>query len=134
VLIIGGGPAGATIGLLLARAGWSTAIIEKKMFPRRKVCGEFISATNLPLLQKMGVADFYITHSGPPVRRVGLFAANHVITAAMPSVECVQGKWGRALSREHLDSLLLNKAKRAGVIIYQPWNAWDLQDHKKYFT
>ena len=49
-IVLGGGPGGATAGLLLARAGWSVAVIEKALFPRRKVCGEYISATNLPLL------------------------------------------------------------------------------------
>lgn len=36
VLIIGGGPAGATTAILLAEAGWSVGLIEKKEFPRKK--------------------------------------------------------------------------------------------------
>ncbi len=43
-LVIGGGPAGAVSALLLARAGWNVAVVEKERFPRGKVCGEFISA------------------------------------------------------------------------------------------
>src|SRR5438034_7373326 len=35
-IVLGGGPGGATAGLLLARAGWRVAIIEKARFPRRK--------------------------------------------------------------------------------------------------
>ena len=121
VLIIGGGPAGATTALLLANAGWSVAIVEKKIFPRRKVCGEFISATSLPLLHTLGIADFYLAHSGPEVRRVGLFAADTVLAAAMPPANHSLSHWGRALGREHLDSMLLKMAIRAGAKLWQPW-------------
>src|SRR5437016_2497832 len=54
-VVIGGGPAGATAALLLAEAGWAVALIEQKQFPRRKVCGEYLSATNWPLLTRLGI-------------------------------------------------------------------------------
>ena len=38
-IIIGAGVAGSTAAILLARAGWSVALVEKQHFPRRKVCG-----------------------------------------------------------------------------------------------
>ena len=120
VLIIGGGPAGATTGLLLAQAGWSVGIVEKKKFPRRKVCGEFISATNLSLLQQLGIADFYLSSSGPEVRRVGLYAADVLLATEMPTSNHSQSKWGRALGREHLDKVLLEKACSAGAKLWQP--------------
>ena len=50
VVIVGAGPAGCTAAIQLARAGWSVALIERQRFPRRKVCGECIAASNLPLL------------------------------------------------------------------------------------
>ncbi len=58
-LIIGGGPAGATTALLLARAGWSVALLERKCFPRRKVCGEYLSATNLHLFDELGLGEVF---------------------------------------------------------------------------
>ncbi|HTT07381.1 MAG TPA: FAD-dependent oxidoreductase, partial [Gammaproteobacteria bacterium] len=54
-VVIGGGPAGSTAALRLVLAGWTVALVEKSSFPRRKVCGEFISATTLPLLRALGV-------------------------------------------------------------------------------
>src|ERR1700737_2374335 len=93
-IVIGGGPSGSTIALLLAQAGWSVAIVEKKIFPRRKVCGEFISATSLPLLHRLGVADFYINHAGPEIQRVGLFAGETILISNMPSVNSLSEKWG----------------------------------------
>lgn len=119
VLIIGGGPAGATTGLLLAQAGWTVGIVEKKSFPRRKVCGEFMSAINLSLLHDLGIADFFLRSSGPEIKRVGLYAADVVLTMDMPTVDNLENKWGRALGREHLDAALLNRAAELGAKVWQ---------------
>lgn len=133
-LIIGGGPAGATTALLLAKAGWSVAIVEKKMFPRKKVCGEFISATSFPLLQKLGIDDMYYTHAGPDVSRVGLFAAETVLSSAMPPANNSFKHWGRALGREHFDTALLDMSVRAGATLWQPWIFKSIQRHDAMFT
>jgi menaquinone-9 beta-reductase len=122
-MVLGAGPAGSTAALMLARSGWRVALVEKAKFPRRKVCGEFVSATNLPLLSALGVRDAFLTHAGPEVRRVGLFAGDTVLTSPMPEASNAQGKRGRALGREHLDMLLLEAAIRAGAQLWQPWNA-----------
>jgi len=126
VVVIGGGPAGATAALLLAQAGWSVALIEKTPFPRKKVCGEFLSATNFPLLQRLGVAGAFQELAGPEIRQVGLFARDSILLAAMPHAANVFGGWGRALGREHLDTLLLERAGEAGAHIWQPWAATEL--------
>ena len=124
-LIIGGGPAGATAAWFLARAGWSVALVEKASFPRRKVCGEFISATTLPLLHTLGLGETYLDRAGPPVREVGLYAGKHTLIAPMPTQKS-SNNWGRALGRELLDTLLLNNARTAGVNILQPCHATEL--------
>jgi menaquinone-9 beta-reductase len=126
-LVIGAGPAGATAALMLAKAGWSVAIVEKAHFPRRKVCGEFISATSLPLLDEIGIVDTFLKHAGPEVRRVGLFAQEAILAAAMPQTWGSRGRWGRALGREHLDLMLLEVAVSAGARLWQPWSVTDIR-------
>src|SRR5262245_46841708 len=120
-LVVGGGPAGASAAILLASAGWRIAIVEKRRFPRRKVCGEFVSATSWPLLRELGVAEPLLAQAGPEVRRVGLYAGETVLAADMPTPRDGREDWGRAVGREHLDSLLLARAAAAGVDVIQPW-------------
>ncbi|HEY5310674.1 MAG TPA: FAD-dependent oxidoreductase, partial [Casimicrobiaceae bacterium] len=85
VIIVGGGPSGATSAVLLAKAGWRVVIVEKAPFPRRKVCGEFISETTWPLLRQLRVAGPLLKIAGPRVRRVGIYAAKAMVTAELGS-------------------------------------------------
>ena len=126
-LVIGGGPAGATTALRLAQNGWSVALIEKSAFPRRKVCGEFLSATSLPVIKHLGISAPFFRLAGPEIRRVAVFAGDDTVSAPMPAAfhPC---RWGRALGREHLDTLLLQKAAEAGVQVWQPWTATDVRE------
>jgi flavin-dependent dehydrogenase len=115
--VIGSGPAGATAARLLAQAGWQVALIERVGFPRRKVCGEFISAASLPVLEACGVAGDFLTQAGPPVQRLAAYSGDTMVEKALPP-----GKagWGRALGREHLDVLLRDAAVTAGAMLVQP--------------
>src|SRR4029453_2727925 len=120
-VVIGGGPAGSATALMLARAGWKVAIVEKSQYPRPKVCGEFISASTFPLLAELGLLEDVRRLAGPEVRRVGIFAGETVSVASMPAVRGSFGKWGQALGREHFDLLLLEAAARAGAELWQPY-------------
>ncbi|MEO8300918.1 MAG: FAD-dependent oxidoreductase [Rhizomicrobium sp.] len=113
-LIIGAGPAGSSAARLLAQAGWRVVLVEKSEFPRRKVCGEFISAATMPVLAACGVADALDAAAGPAVTRVGAYAGDAMLAAP------AQRNWGRALGREHLDLMLRDAAVAAGAVLLQP--------------
>jgi hypothetical protein len=54
VLVIGGGPAGATIAALLAERGRDVVLIEKARHPRFHI-GESLLPLNMPLFERLGV-------------------------------------------------------------------------------
>lgn len=125
-IIIGAGPAGSTAAIVLAQAGWSVAVLEKQPFPRRKVCGECIAATNLPLLDALGIGEAFAEMAGPALRRVALMCGKRVVSAPLPAYRDTRHAWGRALGRESLDMLLLQRARALGARALQPCTALSL--------
>ncbi len=117
-IVVGAGPAGSTAARLLAKAGWKIALIEKAEFPRRKVCGEFISASTLPLLDG-AIGEEFQHRAGPEVRRVGLYAGAAMLSSPMPR-SANGAAWGRALRRERLDVILRDAAVAVGAKLIQP--------------
>ena len=64
VAVIGGGPAGSTAAILLARRGYKVIALEKARHPRFHI-GESLLPMNLPVFERLGVLD--------KVRELGVF-------------------------------------------------------------
>ena len=105
---------GSTAAALLAKAGRNVALVEKAEFPRRKVCGEYISAATLPLLDACGVGEAFRRDAGPAVSRVAFYAGQTLADAPLPA------GGSRALGRDTLDTVLLEAAVAAGATAFTP--------------
>lgn len=119
-LVIGAGPAGAASAILLAQSGWTVVLAEQHAYPRQKVCGECISAGSVALLDQLGIGAAFTDLAGPELRQVGWMSASPTIVAAFPACADAAHRFGRALGRDHLDGLLLERARALGVRIEQP--------------
>ena len=53
--VIGGGLAGLSLSIQLARAGYRVALYEKENYPFHRVCGEYISMESWPFLKELGI-------------------------------------------------------------------------------
>ncbi|WP_242921140.1 NAD(P)/FAD-dependent oxidoreductase [Pontibacter liquoris] len=54
IAIVGGGLAGLVSALGLAKAGLRVVLVEKKVYPFHRVCGEYVSNEVLPYLRALG--------------------------------------------------------------------------------
>ena len=58
VIVIGGGLAGLTSAIQLAKENVNVLLIEKNDYPKHKVCGEYVSNEVLPYLESLGFNPF----------------------------------------------------------------------------
>jgi geranylgeranyl reductase family protein len=112
VLVVGGGPAGAATAYWLAEAGHDVVVVEKKVFPREKTCGDGLTPRAVHQLHEMGLADQLADFH----RYDGLRAVAHGITFEMQWPEHpVFPSHGYVVRRRELDTMVAEHAVKAGA-------------------
>ena len=117
-IIVGAGPAGATAAYLLAKAGLRVLILDKKKFPRPKLCGGLITWKTVQVLKEifdcdtgMLSTDSVFVHKSD---RYAVCSSNH---------RSVEGRLNfpfHFVDRERYDNLWLEKALDAGAKLIAP--------------
>ena len=107
VVVVGAGPAGGLAALDLAQRGLRVLLVEKRAFPRWKVCGCCLNAQAQAVLAAVGQGQLIESQGGVPLRRLQLGHRGREASLALPD--------GRALSRERFDQALVEAAVAAGA-------------------
>jgi menaquinone-9 beta-reductase len=118
VAIAGGGLAGLSLAIQLARKGWRVGLFEKESYPFHKVCGEYISMESRDFLNGLGL----------PLEAWGLPVINQLYITA-PNGESIKAPLplgGFGVSRYKLDAALANIAKEAGVDLFENTKVYDI--------
>jgi flavin-dependent dehydrogenase len=122
LLVVGGGPAGASTAAWAARAGVDVLLVERAVFPRHKACAEYLSpeaARDLDLLGVLGEIESAGARKLTGMRVVaddgsamlGRFRSSGAGEPYRP--------YGLALPRSRLDQIVLGAAARAGAVVRQ---------------
>ena len=124
VLVVGGGPGGATAAGLLAKQGLQVTLLESATFPRYHI-GESILPSVLPILDLLGARDTVAEHGF--VRKDGAYFEwgpenwdlnfDHLSGASRHSYQVI---------RSEFDSILLDQAQANGVEVRQGVKVTDL--------
>ncbi|MGD9676867.1 MAG: geranylgeranyl reductase family protein [Vulcanibacillus sp.] len=79
VVIIGGGPSGATVGKLVTKRGISCCIIDKEVFPRPKLCAGVLTGKTIELLKSMGLFQDINTYYNNSTNKFSMYYLNELV-------------------------------------------------------
>lgn len=108
VIIVGGGLAGLTAAIHLSQENHSVLVLEKKTYPRHKVCGEYVSNEILPYMKNLGVS--FNNLMPKQIRNIQLSTVDGKSTITNLPLG------GLGISRYAFDHLLFEKSIACGVI------------------
>ncbi len=128
VLVIGGGPGGASAAYWLSRNGVDVHLVEKKRYPREKACGDGLTPRAIKQLLDMGF-DF----DGLDLHRVdGLRAYAGDLKIEMPWPDhSVYPNWGATMRRADLDGIVAGLAQAQGAVIEEGTTAMPIVEHDR---
>jgi flavin-dependent dehydrogenase len=107
VIVIGAGPAGAVVARQLAVRGVRVLLVDKKPFPRPKVCGACLNGAGLQVLESIGLGSLPTRIGGVPLDGLQLGIGGRFQRLPLPR--------GAAVSRLRLDDALVDAAIDAGA-------------------
>ena len=114
-IVIGAGPAGAMAARQLALSGRRVLLVEKKRFPRWKICGACLNGQALAALRSAGLGSLVPRLGGIRLEGFQVGFRGRTARVAVPD--------GASISRSRLDAALVEAATDAGAAFLQETQA-----------
>src|SRR5262245_14287224 len=117
LVVLGAGPAGIAISLLMARKGHRIEMIDPAKFPRKKICGEFLNPQAVRWMKKQDLLKGLLELHPYPIYGIKIhdLDGNSFTGRYRPDREVC----GYAVMREGFDTLLVRQARGVGIRIYE---------------
>jgi len=122
LIVVGAGPAVATTALFAARAGLDVLLVDRRRFPRDKICGDAIARKSLGVLRELGIG-FGGAVRDPIARAVLTSPAGHHIDVDLSTPD--EPAPHMVCRREIFDDVLV-RAARAHLDVWENATATDL--------
>ena len=116
VIIVGAGPSGCIASIVLSRCGASVCIIDKKHFPREKVCGDYITPTALNILGSLGIFNYIMDHPHNLISEALITFPDGETKRIRYTGSDNEKKLGIILRRMEFDNALLTQARDEGAV------------------
>ncbi|MBW3112518.1 tryptophan 7-halogenase [Bacillus sp. MCCB 382] len=122
VIVVGGGPAGATASALLAKNGKDVLVIEKEVFPRYKI-GESLVTGIIPILKELEIYDKVKRDDFIQKYGVTLLWGNTIdpwhIYFGETGPDGGEYDYAFQVERSKFDQILLNNAREKGATVLE---------------
>lgn len=128
IAIAGAGPAGSSLAIRLAEAGFDVTLIEREKFPRHKLCGEFISPECFDHFRELSVLEGMLSAGGDHISETRFYSPSGR-NVAVPS-EWFGGGFALSLSRAEMDDRLMRRTREVGVNTLEETSAIGLRAEK----
>ena len=110
-IVVGGGPGGSAAASYLAMEGKKVLLLEKRIWPRDKVCGDAVGGKSLSHVKALGVKA--TLESTPHFRVTGILFSSpngKGVTVPLPEEDVEKMEAGYSLPRQQFDWLLFDRA------------------------
>ncbi len=115
-LVVGGGPAGATVGTLLADLGHRVLILERARFPRHHI-GESLMPQTYPTFKRLGLLEKLKASNFPTKESVQFVSASGKDSHPYYFTDRDPGEWSKTwqVPRDKFDQIMLDNARNHGA-------------------